>query len=76
MREIRLDHHGAVDDVVIDNVETFRLERMSAGSWWICAYTSGGGRYVFWLSCSDLRRRVSVTSHEITEPRKMVEGDL
>lgn len=35
---IRPDDDGAPDDVVIDDVTRFRLERMAAGSWWLACY--------------------------------------
>lgn len=50
---IDLDEGGALDDVVIKNVETFRMERMSAGRFWIRLYRKDGKDIVFWLSASE-----------------------
>lgn len=57
MTVIRPDKKGRVDDVVIDDVDCFRLERMSPKSWWLAAYR-GKERVAFWLS-SDAKIRIS-----------------
>lgn len=38
----RLDDAGALDDVVVPHVETFRLERMNNNAWWIGLYLADG----------------------------------
>jgi len=35
---IRPDERGEPDDIVLDDVTCFRMERMDAGLWWIAAY--------------------------------------
>lgn len=46
---IVMDEMG-VDDVAIQPVEMFRLERMSRSSFWACTYApDGSGRHVFWF---------------------------
>lgn len=45
--EWRLDDAGALDDVVVDDVLTFRLERMGVGHIWGCVYHRDGRRTVF-----------------------------
>lgn len=59
---IDLDASGGVDDVVINNVSTLRLERMSDGHVWIRAYTSNGRPdHVFGISAAG---HVSITHEE------------
>jgi hypothetical protein len=45
--EFRLDDDGKLDDVVVHDVDTFRLERMSDNSWWACVYLRDGSRVHF-----------------------------
>lgn len=43
MIEIRKDSKGREDDIVVDNVEMFRMERMTeAGAWWLRIYGKDG----------------------------------
>ena len=46
---IRRDERGDPDDIVIDDVTCFRMERMSQRGWWLAAYR-GDERVAFWLS--------------------------
>lgn len=56
--EDRIDYNQlGVDDVVINDVELFRLERMTDNVFWICCYKKGheqddddNKRIVFWAS--------------------------
>ena len=41
--ELRPDHEGVLDDVVVNGVKMFRLERMSKNHWWGCCYLPGYG---------------------------------
>lgn len=52
MRELRYDRDGGLDDVAIENVEMFRLERMDKNAWWACVYLEDGKRITFWLQYS------------------------
>lgn len=49
---IDLNHKGNLDDVVIENVDMFRLEYMAGNSIWIRCYRKDehGGDVVFWLN--------------------------
>lgn len=38
----RTDEQGELDDVVVPDVETFRLERLGVGQWWIGLYRTDG----------------------------------
>lgn len=59
--EWRLDDRGLLDDVVVEDVETFRLERMSDGHIWGAVYRRDGSRTVFHV----FGKRVSLTyEHE------------
>ena len=49
-RRIDMDDKGELDDVAIDNVSLFRLERMDKCEWWAAVYYEDGGRDTFWLS--------------------------
>lgn len=50
VESIVMDEMG-VDDVAIQPVQMFRLERMSKGSFWAWTYApDGSGRHVFWFS--------------------------
>lgn len=43
------DENG-LDDVVVENVSMFRLERMNSGSYWLRCYRDGADDVVFWLN--------------------------
>jgi hypothetical protein len=48
--ELRPDHEGFLDDVVVLDVKMFRLERMDTNSWWACCYLDGFDERVdFWF---------------------------
>ena len=47
---IDLDRNGNLDDVVLSNVETFRLEYMNNRSIWIRCYRRGADDVVIWLN--------------------------
>ncbi len=67
--EWRLDDDGALDDVVVDDVVTFRLERMNHDHIWGCVYHRDGSRTAFDI-CGDRAAKVSLThEHErLAEP--------
>ncbi len=46
---IDMDDAG-VDDVAINGVDMFRMERMRDGCFWICLYRAGKPDQVFWLN--------------------------
>ena len=46
---IAMDDRG-VDDVVIHDVDVFRLERMGDTSFWLKCYKSNGEEIVFWIN--------------------------
>lgn len=63
--EWRLDDQGCLDDVVVDDVETFRLERMSDDHIWGAVYRRDGSRTDFNI----FGDRVSLThEHETRSP--------
>lgn len=35
----RLDDDGRLDDIVVNNVSLFRMERMNVNQWWIGLYS-------------------------------------
>lgn len=47
---LRDDDEGYLDDVVIKDVEMFRMERMDDGAIWACCYLKGHERVDFWLT--------------------------
>jgi hypothetical protein len=51
---IDYDSSGNLDDVVVENVNTFRLEFMDDNTVWLACYrgVEHGGDVVFWLSSS------------------------
>jgi hypothetical protein len=63
-RELRL-REGRLDDVVIERVNVFRLERMERDRWWMRLYMPTGEDYVFDISTSG--RELDITVQ--TEPR-------
>lgn len=46
---VRPDDRGKPDDIVVDDVSCFRLERMDKGRWWLACYR-GDQRICFSLS--------------------------
>lgn len=52
MRRIDYDTRGGLDDIAIDGVSMFRMERMDSGAWWVAVYYEDGGRDSFWLNSS------------------------
>ena len=56
----RLDKDGALDDVVVDDVKTFRLERMGHDHVWGAVYRRDGSRTTFDI-VGDRGARVAVT---------------
>ena len=47
---IDYDENGDLDDIVIENVTMFRMERMSDNTFWIRCYRDNGKDVVFNLS--------------------------
>lgn len=45
----RHDDQGELDDVVVRDVEMFRLEYMDTRGVWLCCYKPDGRRVSFWL---------------------------
>lgn len=54
---------GKPDDVVIEGVTCFRLERMDKGSVWIAAYR-GDQRVAFWIG-SDSKITITLNEDEL-----------
>lgn len=46
-RDLRNDDDGNLDDVVVTEVEMFRLERMDSDRWWMRLYMADGEDLVF-----------------------------
>jgi hypothetical protein len=63
-RELRL-REGRLDDVVIERVDVFRLERMERDRWWMRLYMPTGEDYVFDITTSG--RELDITVE--VEPR-------
>lgn len=55
--QLALRHHedGSLDDVVVEQVQTFRAEQLGDDWYWICCYLPGGERVTFNLSVCDGR---------------------
>ena len=60
---IRPDKMGEPDDIVIDDVTCFRMERMDKGAVWIAAYR-GDDRVAFWLS-SKTKIRIALNENDL-----------
>lgn len=59
---LRPDENGALDDVFVNDVSMFRLERMSDDSWWMCCYLAGReDRVNFWINRRGKQVEVCVT---------------
>jgi len=60
VERIDLNDDGTVDDVAISlGGGMFRLEQMSANSYWLCVYMPDGEkRHVFWLTS---KKRIEAT---------------
>lgn len=62
---LRVDETGFLDDVVVDNVSTFRAEVLTNNTLWLCCYLPGtgvdGDRIAFEVTAegSELRLRVT-----------------
>jgi hypothetical protein len=57
---LRPDQYGELDDVVVLDVECFRMERMSDGEFWLCCYLRGeddGNRVAFSINAHCRPRR-------------------
>lgn len=50
----RIDYNerGDLDDIVVNDVAMFRMERMDGGAFWIRCYRDGKPDVVFWLNSS------------------------
>lgn len=44
------DENGDLDDIAIDGVSAFRMEKMNNGTWWVRVYCEDGRDEVFWLN--------------------------
>jgi len=66
MRELRNDHRGRLDDVAIERVKLFRLERMDKDRWWMRLYMHASPDYVFDIMTSgrDIKITVETEEHE------------
>ena len=69
---VRPDSEGFLDDVVIDNVSMFRMERMYANSWWFACYF-GEDRICFLAHYSKKDGIVITVSEEPTT--RVIVGD-
>lgn len=45
---LRPDSDGLLDDVVVENVSMFRMERMDDGIWWLCCYLADSDERIAW----------------------------
>ncbi len=61
-----LDDDGALDDVVVHDVEMFRLERMDGNAWWACCHLRDGSTVHFSIAAK--KARVDAT-HRIDPAR-------
>jgi hypothetical protein len=61
----RIDYNdrGELDDIVVNDVSMFRMERMDSGKFWIRCYRDGKPDVVFWLGST----RKIVGHHEVEE---------
>jgi hypothetical protein len=59
-RILRNDKRGQLDDVAIENVKLFRLERMDKDRWWMRLYMHDGDDYVFDIMTSGREIRITV----------------
>ena len=57
---VRPDARGEPDDIVVEDVSLFRIERMDAGRVWLACYR-GDRRIVFWLTA---RTPIAITVGE------------
>lgn len=63
--EYRIDYdRGNLDDVVVPDVELFRMEWMDKGSVWLRCYRKGKPDVIFWLKS---KRKIK-GQHEIEGP--------
>ena len=60
---IDYDATGDLDDILIESVSMFRMERMDDGCFWIRCYCEGKPDAVFWLNSE----RKIVGSHELDD---------
>jgi hypothetical protein len=70
---VRPDDDGTPDDIVIDDVKLFRMERMDDNAWWIGLYfedTPSGApdRICFWVGAKRAKVDVSVTEESHARP--------
>jgi hypothetical protein len=68
---IRPDDAGLVDDVVIENVTMFRLERMDKNAWWMACYF-GDDRICLWAHYSR-KDGITFTVNEEPATRQIVD---
>lgn len=47
---IDYDNRGGLDDIVVNHVTMFRMERMDDGCFWIRCYCDGKPDVIFWLN--------------------------
>jgi hypothetical protein len=47
---IDYDERGDLDDIVVNDVSLFRMERMADDTFWIRCYCDGKPDIVFWLN--------------------------
>lgn len=58
------DHADLLDDVVVKNVQTFRMEAMDEDNWWLCCYFANGERVTFNAQALSRPRRLEVSVTE------------
>lgn len=59
------DHADLLDDVVVKDVQMFRMEAMSEDNWWLCCYFTNGERLTFNASAMCRPRRLEMSVVEL-----------
>jgi hypothetical protein len=73
--EIRHDEDGRVEDVVVGNVDTFRLERLDHDRWRACCSLHDGTQVVFRFAAERIAPG-SVEAQRALEEKLAAEGRL
>lgn len=71
---LRPDEDGAevtwgtlMDDIVVENVTTFRAEAMDTDSWWVCCYLHNGEQVTWNVTARARPKRIDWEQGEIPE---------
>ena len=70
---IRPDDNGAVDDVVIDNVTLFRMERMDKNLWWLACHFGENHDRICFMARHTKKDGLVMTVTETPETRRIVD---